>query len=119
MSQVQQIALTRALALLKSINAQFKIITPEGEEHGELEVVIPKERRRTRGPYEYGALTRYVAPLLEKVQTADAVEIPFGEFDGERLRGAVSAYAVSLWGKGSAITAVNKERSVVELLRVS
>lgn len=118
MSQVSEMAITRALALLKSANVQFKIITPEGVEYGELEVVQPKERKRQKGLYEYGELNQYFMPFVEKMKPGEQVNVPFDKYECERLRGALSAWLVKHWGKGNSITAVNRESKVVEVLRV-
>lgn len=118
MSHVSEVAITRALALLKSVNAQFKIITADGQEHGDLEVVQPKERKRQKGLYGYGELNHYFLPLVEKMKPGEQVNVPFDRYECERLRGALSAWLVKKWGKGNTITSVNRESKVVEVLRV-
>ena len=119
MSHVSEVALSRALLLLKSVKAQFKVIMPDGAEHGELVVVQPKSKTRQRGPYAYGAINAYFSPLIGNMKAGDMVEVPWSEFEAERLRGGISAYAVQRWGKQSAITVVNREKKVIEVLRVS
>ena len=120
MSHVSEVALNRALAMLNAINAKYKVILPDGTEHGELVVVQPKQRgKRQKGPYEYGALRNYFVPIIKDMKAGDACEIPFDKFDKERLRGAISGWSVHHWGKGSNITTINNDRKCVEILRVT
>lgn len=118
MSHATQVAIDRALALLNAVKARYKIICEDGTEHGDLEVVQPKAKRK-KGPYEYGALRTYFTPLIKDMKVGDCRQVPFDRFDATRLRGAVSGWAVHHWGNGSNITTVDRTNGVVEILRVS
>jgi hypothetical protein len=47
------------------------------------------------------------------------VEIPFDKFDPEPLRSGIASYCSKFWGNGSAMTAINRGKKCVELLRVA
>jgi len=116
---VKQIALSRALSMLKASGAKFAIITEEGETitHGDIEITKKVEKKRhvkTHRPV--GALVKHYGPLLKPMKPGDVVTVPLGGFGLRELRAAISAWGVHTWGPKSCIVA-SKENSV-EILRV-
>lgn len=112
---VQDQALTKALAILKAIDAKYKIVLTDGTELGDLEVVAsPKKRQFT---YAYGTLSVYLKKHLSDVKVGTVVEIPFGEFDAEKLRACIASICSKRWGNDTYTTKLNRSSGNVELLR--
>jgi hypothetical protein len=116
---IQRKNLTTWATLMEKWGVQFKIILPDGTEYGALEVVVPKARTRRPGMYPFGALQAYFKPMVEKMTAGDVVQVPCGEFDPERLRGAISAWTTTNWGKGGASTYTNKDKHAIEVMRIN
>lgn len=113
---VKQKALEQALKTLAALSCQYKVITPEGQEFGELEVQT--QHKRTRTPKRpYGTFTKYLSPLMEPMQAGDVIIIPSGEFEPAELQSAVTSSACNRWGKGNYVSTVNGR--AVELLRIA
>lgn len=112
-------ALQRGLQLLRAAQVRFKVITEDGAEYGDLEVVKTKPRTRSRGTkYKVGTIRRYYLPLIESMQPEEVRFVPVGEFDLDTLQGGISAYASAHWGNKSVITRKDEERNGIEILRV-
>lgn len=117
------IALTRALALLRSAGCKFIVIDEAGTEHSEGGLrLAPEEngtKRRRAEHREHGALVAYYRPLLENAAVGDVKTIPLGPFKGEReaLRKAITGWCCAHWGNGAAITSTSDD--AIEVLRVS
>lgn len=117
MSNVKKAALKKAIALLNALQAQYKIILPDGEEHGELVIAQTKKQILNRRPH--GALSNIYIPYLSKLKPGDVCEVPAGEFKAEDMRSSMAGWIVSNWGKGSAITAIDRKANAIEVLRVA
>lgn len=105
-------------AALTAAGAQYKIIAEDGTEYGELQVVPPKAHRTWTRQQPYGEMTAYFLPTVENMQPGDVVIVEPGKYEPARLRGAVGAWAAKKWGAGNSITSVNKQKGVVEVMRV-
>jgi hypothetical protein len=106
MKDIQKRELIRSVKLIQSLGCSYRIISPDGESFGELQIVEPKVRQK-RGPskYAYGALTEHIrkhANLESDVGTVQ--EIPCGDFDLEILRAAACNLLTKAWGKDSYVT---------------
>lgn len=117
------IILQRSLAALKATGAKYIIVMPDGTTHsqGDLKLETPKpEKRRKRGlEHPIGTITKYYMPFIENLQAGEIAEVPYDKFRPEVLVSGISSRAVSMWGKGSALTAQNPDKRVVEVLRIS
>lgn len=108
-------SISTAVKLLTVAGAQFKIITPDGTEYGELEV---KEIRRRKFTHTYppGTLQALYSPYINDLQPGQVAQIPYGDFPKEDLRSAVTAYCSYKWGNGSYRSCITDQH--VEILRV-
>ena len=106
-------AITQAVRLLNAAHAQFKIISENGEEFGELEIVAAKTRTRRHNVF---AASGYI-PKIEAMQVGDVevLESPETE-DVKKFRSAVCGCAGRVFGNGNYTTLVNG--NTIELLRV-
>lgn len=99
--QVHRNAIDRAIKVIAAAGCRFKVIEPDGSEHGELQVIPPKQGKRVfRHPH--GTMHRHYLPHMRDVQPNDAALVPFGPFveqaDRESLRSSLCAWASSHWG---------------------
>lgn len=109
MSTIKEVAVRKAIAILASVDAQFKIIDSDGNEYGELQAVKQKVQRKS-----YIALYRAQLEALP-VGGIATIEAPVGS-SAESLRSAAQAFAIGKWGTGSTISA--RKDSKIEILRV-
>jgi len=117
---IKKIALSRALNMLKGADCTFKIIEPDGTEHGTLILATPAaDRKRAPNKLPHGTLLNHAKPYLKDVMPGTAIVVPFGEFEGdskESLRGTICAHLSKAWGHGSYITHTNS--AGIEILRM-
>lgn len=111
---VKQQALEKALQILDALKCEYKIITSDGQEHGDLVVVA--NRKRSKPLLPIGTYANYIRPHLEKMQVGDVAVVPFGKFTGGDLQSNIGARAIHLWGAGSYKSCINGD--AVEVLRI-
>jgi len=117
MHDIQMRSIQQWAAMMDKWGVQYKIITPEGQEFGVLEVAAPK--KRSGSFYPVHALSNYFQPFIIGMDVGDVAVIPVGEFDLVRLRGAIAAWTCHHWGRRSASTHINVDAQHVEVLRMS
>lgn len=117
-------ALIRALNTLKTLDAKFKIVMPDGAEFGELKIVREAAPVAAPAPVQQ---FRFPAPkrakykhLFEnklahmKVGDVAVIDVPAG-VSGGHLRGSVSSHCCDLWGNGAYQTTLRGDK--VHVLR--
>jgi hypothetical protein len=117
MLDVQRNTIQTLTKLLDKWEIPYKILMPDGQELG----TLPIDRKPKRGArlHPMGTYRDYFLLFVKDMKAGDVVEIPCGQFDLVPLRGAVAAWAVGNWGKGSATTHINSEKQTVEVLRLT
>jgi hypothetical protein len=111
--------LNRALMTLKAMNAEYKVILPDGTQFGDLEVQVKPERKKKRPcKYPRGTMQNYVREFMKDMAVGDLVEVPVGEFLITEVQTAVCNFSLFEWGKGCLTTAQNAEKNVIEAMRV-
>lgn len=119
----KQIALDRAVLLLKAAGVQYGILLPDGSTVGELQIVKPKPDKKVKFKslgYDYTPIYKIV---FETMQPGDCYtfELPADapkEVTTARLSAALSGAAGWKWGKGSNIVRQIPGTRKVEVLRV-
>lgn len=117
LTKVEQIAIDRAITLLRSLKAQYKIILPDGTEHGELVATKPKAKRNSKHPH--GMMSAYFQPLVKDMQPGEVLTIDASIYGPVDLRATLSGWCTTRWGKGSVITSINHKNNTVEVMRVA
>ena len=114
---VQNTAINRAIALLNAAGAKYKVIAPDGTEHGELVIATepPKKPRKMNREFAWGERTAYVRAHIETMKPGDVKVIPYGPY-GKTVMQITSSTAHDMWGVGAHI--VSSAKDGVELLRV-
>ncbi len=103
MQDLQVRELQRAVKFMAAIGCSFKVIAPNGEEFGELEVVAARQRAGLR--YKRGAIrSHYKAQLSLDAGIGEVQVVDCGEFDLETIRGGISSMLTREWGKGTYTT---------------
>jgi hypothetical protein len=115
---IRMVALQRALQLLNSCNAKYKVIAEDGSEYGTLNVVKHQPLKRQLA-YPVGMLRNYYGPFIQNMNVGDVVLVPLGQFDFDRLQGGIGSLSNKLWGNRSVITRRDPVRNAIEVLRVS
>ena len=111
--------IARAIEMLTASGAKFKVISPNGDEFGELEVAQQVERKKNF-KFKHGFLLSIYLPHVENLQAGEVAQIPVRE-DGvalEDVRGAACAWMTTHWGKGTYTTGIDKTFNTVEVLRI-
>lgn len=118
MKEIQMRELQRAVKFIEALGCEFKVITPEGDEFGTLEVKVAKNKTRAPLRYAYGEIARFYKPQLNlQSEIGDVQEIAVGKFTPEDIRSGVCSVLTKEWGKDSYTTSVNDHS--VEVLRIA
>lgn len=117
MSQIQEQALKRAIAMLEGMKCAYAIIDPLGNKHGLLEVKEPAVRGARKHPH--GERSTYARSFISSMQIGDVVSVPFGKYDAFDVQSSSTSAAHKLWGRGSVTTTINREKQVVEIMRIA
>ena len=110
----------KAVVILQAMPAvKFVIVLPDGTTITQGDLQLEKAKQRTRNlRYPIGSVCQYYKPYVADLQVGQMVEIPFDKFDPEPLRSGIASYCSKMWGNGSAMTAINRGKKCVELLRI-
>ena len=105
MEDIQKRELIRSIKLIQSLGCSFRILSPDGESFGDLQIVEPKTRRRSPSKYPHGSLTKQVKDHLDLNAEIGVVQkIPPGDFDLEMLRSVACSILTAAWGRDSYVT---------------
>jgi hypothetical protein len=115
MHDIQVRELHRSVNLLKSFGCSFKIIAPNGEEFGELEVATAKPKASLKYGKK-GLVRAHYKPQIDLNAAVGAVQvIDCGEFEAEDIRSGMCSMLTDAWGKGTYTTCVVD--NTVQLMR--
>lgn len=115
---VKAATLKKAIALLSALQTQFIIKTEEGDLYTLGDLVLADDTKRTRVCKDPHGMHKdfLIAAGLDAMQVGEVLVIPKGEFEVQAVQRRASSRACSLWGNGSATTAVVGDN--VEVLRI-
>lgn len=103
MQDLQVRELQRAVKFMAAIGCSFKVIAPNGEEFGELQVISARQRAGLR--YTRGAIrSHYKAQLNLEASIGDVQVVDCGEFEPETIRSGICSMLTGKWGKGTYTT---------------
>ena len=114
---IRTITLQQSLKLLGALGAQYKVIMPEGDSYGTLEVVTQPVKPKKGSRYGWGALRAYYRPLVEAMQVGEVILIPVDRFDMLSLSSGVSDLASFLWKKGNSKVNQRPDLNAVQVMR--
>ena len=121
MSEIQQIALSKALALLRGAGAKYIVIDIDGTEfsHGDLKLASPEPEvkpitRKRLVPV--GTYNDVYEPLLKDLQPGQTVSVPYSGLAPKGLQSAASAWCCHKWGPGAVMS--HKGPDALEVMRL-
>jgi len=121
MKDIQKRELIRAIDLIKALGCTYKIIAPDGQEYGDLKVLVPKTGKagkRAPRKHPYGAVIAHVRQHLDMDAEVGIVqEVACGSLDPETVRSSICAVLTAAWGKDTYTTAT--QPGTVEVMRTS
>jgi hypothetical protein len=118
--QIVTKTIARAIEMLTASGAKFKVISPNGDEFGELEVTKPTERKKKVFKHKHGALRDIYLPHMQALQPNEVATITVREAGVtlEDVRGSACAWATKHWGSGAYTSGIDKTFNNVEILRI-
>lgn len=120
MQDIQKRELLRSIKLIQSLGCSFRIITPDGESFGELEVVKKKQEKERIRPlrFPYGEVTKHIRKHLDMNAPVGSVqEIPAGAYGSRAIQGTLCSILSTGWGGRTYTTVTHEDR--VELMRTA
>ena len=116
MKQIIEQTINKAIKMLEACSCEFAIIDPDGNQHGDLEIVYGKKRAPSAFPH--GELKAYVKDHIDGMNPGDVVSIPIGKYGFDSVQSSVSATACAMFGNGACTTTRVRENDTVQILRV-
>ena len=117
--QVITKTIAKAVELLKASGAKFKVISPNGEEFGELEVQPPKAKKTFR--FGHGELASHYKPLLESLKVGEVatfINPDPAKYDIEDFRSSACSWISKHWGLDAHTSTIDRDFDTLEILRV-
>ena len=118
MKDVQLNLLKRCIRDLETLGCTFAVIDLAGVKYGTLEVVESKPRK-AKPQFQFGSVTKYLETFIKDIKIGEVVEIPVNEFGHARLQSTAGSWFSKKHGKGSQTSTYNKEKNIIELMRLS
>jgi hypothetical protein len=117
--QVVMKAIDEAINKLRVTGCAFKVMLPNDEfVIHDIDRIEPKKIQRNR-TYAHGELKQHYWPYLANLQVGEVASIPYSdELPVAALQSSATAYLSNTWGNGSYTTSTNKEKQVLEVLRL-
>jgi len=100
MQEIAKKEFIKALRMLNSLNCKYCVIDPDGDTHGDLQILPPKKEFK----YPRGLLTSIVKPHLLTLQEKQIKLIPYGEFEPKDIQSIASTVGCELYGAGIVTT---------------
>lgn len=117
--QVITKTIAKAVELLKASGAKFKVISPNGEEFGELEVQPLKAKKTFR--FGHGELANHYKPLLEHLKVGEVATFKNPDptkYDIEDFRSSACSWISKHWGLDAHTSTIDRDFDTLEILRV-
>ena len=117
MSEIQLQAVKKAIGWPDAAGAKYKVIIGD-EQFGELEVAIPKPKRKfTQNPaYPRGERTEYIKTILDGLKYGEVRRVPYTVYPRKDIASMVCATSVGMFGLGAVTT--NETDEGVDVMRV-
>lgn len=116
--QVITKTIAKAVELLKASGAKFKVISPNGEEFGELEVVAAKQKTFR---FAHGEVCNIYRAQLSSLAVGDVATIVNPDptkYDLEDIRGSAASWIGKHWGTDAHTSTIDRTFDTIEILRV-
>ena len=115
MNDLKQKAFKNLLKGLENLGCSYIVIDPDGGEYKYGDALAPVTKTKKSNSAE---LRNYCWPLIKDLKPGEAIEVPAGPYTLDEIQTTMCLRALTEWGAGSYVTARNKEKECVEILRV-
>ena len=119
MEEITQIALNKAIMLLKAIKAEYVIQIPDEPiiNEGSIEIAEPRNRKRRTVTAPHGTYRDFLMNAgFDAMQPGDVMKFEPGELHAESIRKSAVARGCHQWGNGSIMSTIKD--NVVEVMRL-
>lgn len=114
MKEIQMKELQRIIKFLDGAGCQYKIVTDDGQEFGDLQAAKQKTQRQ----FPYGAFRSYIDARIDLSAEVGSVHVvDCGEYPPDRIQSAICSRLSEKWGSGNYTTYRNG--NTVEILRTN
>ena len=111
-TDINDVAIQKAIQILTNMGCQFRIITADGKEFGEI-----KKRKKRVLLQPHGTLVKYFKEYLGNLQPGQKTIVPKNNNISIRLQSAICSWATTNWGKETyATTIIGNEIHVLRYL---
>lgn len=116
--EIQEIALSKALVLLRAAGAQYIIKVGDAVHvHGDLKLAAPESERKRKQRVPMNTYKNVYEPALRGVSPEQSVIIPWGDLNRGDMQAACSAWCTKYWGKKTYLT--HKTEEGLQVLRMA
>jgi len=115
MKDLKQKAFKNMLKGLESLGCSYIIIDADGSEYKYGDALAPVKKKSKSNSAE---LKNYCWPFIKDLKPGETIEVPAGPYTVGEIQTSMCLRALTEWGAGSYVTARNKEKECVEILRV-
>ena len=117
--EIYEKVLNVAMRNLRQIGCAFKIMDADGQLY-EYDIDRLNVKQRSSNRYEYGAVRATYLDLIKELQAGEVATIPFNEdIPPSLVQSGACAWMSENWGAGTYTTHVNREKEVIEILRLA
>lgn len=111
---LKQKAIEQSLKALQNLGCSYIVADPDGNKHQHGNIGKNGKARK----YPHGALSAHYSPFIVNLRPGESAIIPGNGFELISLQSGTCSKAVELWGKGSVVTAIDRDKNHVEVLRM-
>lgn len=119
--EIYQKVIAVATRNLRQIGCAFKIVDEDGNvfEHDVERVISPAKEKRQANKYNYGQVRRTYLEYIKNLQPGEVALIPFDTVVAPvATQSGACAWMAENWGAGTYTTHMNRDKNVVEILRL-
>ena len=115
--EVKELALVKALAMLRSAGAQYIIKVGDAvHTHGDLKLAPPEPERKRVQRVPMNTYKNIYEPILRDIKPEESVLIPWNGLSQDGMQAACCAWCSKYWGKDTYLT--HRTDAGLEVLRM-
>lgn len=116
--EIQEIALSKALVLLRAAGAQYIIKVGDAVHvHGDLKLAAPESERKRKQRVPMNTYKNVYEPILRDLKPEQFATIPWSGLSHRDMQAACSAWCTKYWGKKTYLT--HKTEEGLQVLRMA
>ena len=111
--QTEEIAIKRAISLLKTFKCRYYVIAPDGTNYGDPSLVL---KRKKGEKYGHGNLKKHVEKYLEDIALGQVKTVQIENFDMKSIRSAICSFMHLKYGTGTYNSFMNPDKKSVDVV---